>query len=138
MHRLERKDLCRQRRLLRRQLMLHLLYQQGNQDRRICSGGHSCLTWVERESRAHLYTSNARLSLCRKRSAVSNEGHRCQACSSRMTLKNVLSKGALTAIRVSFASFTSKRNHFFSGFEQEREPASVSRWNIGSIRETLT
>lgn len=138
MRRLERYNVCRWRQLLRRQPMLHPSYCQGNQNRRICSDGHSGFTWVERESRAHLYTSNARLNLCRKCRAFSHEGSSPQVFPLRTGPKSSWHEGVLTAMRVSLASLANKSNHFFSGHEQGRELASVSTWNVGSMRETLT
>lgn len=104
----------------------------------IWSGCHPGLSKTERESRAHLYTFKARMNLRRKCRAVSGVGHSCETTVPK-TRSKVSSKGGLfTVTSVSLASLTNRRNHLFSGSEQVRDPASVSRRNTGSVRETMT
>lgn len=91
-----------------------------------------------RESGAHLYTCNTVMSLCRKCRAVSGERHNFQAFFPRTGSKDSSTEGLFAKITVSLASFTKSRNHIFSGTELAREPASASKLNKGSMRDTLT
>lgn len=88
----------------------------------------------------NLYAFNACMSLCRELRAVSGEGHTCEMSFSKTGVsrpKASWTEGFLTATTVPLARPTNKRSHFLSGCEQGRDPASVPRWNTGSMQEML-
>lgn len=78
------------------------------------------------------------MSLCRKLRAALGEGHTCRTTFPKTGSKIFRhAENKLAGRRVSLASLTNKKNHFLSGCAGKRDPASASRWNIGSVRETL-